>query len=134
MRLVANHGAGFGLGSGHETLVEMGEAASLVVLAAVARRQPRLVAVGLGAALGGGLGNLAVRLLGPDGPLGSPVLDWIHVAFYPYTFNFADLSIRTGLLVAATAVVYGPLRQCFRGHGARRQTQQRRGPHHVPPT
>lgn len=105
LRLVANHGAAFGLGAGHETLVEVVEIAALAALAVLGRRQAPVVAVGLGAAFGGGLGNLVVRLLGPRGPLASPVVDWIHVAFYPATFNLADVAIRGGLLVAAAAVL-----------------------------
>lgn len=105
LRLVTNRGAAFGLGTGHETLVEIAAAALLAALALIARNQPPLVAVGLGATLGGGLGNLSVRLTGPDGPLHSPVVDWIHLSFYPETFNLADVAIRAGLLAAAIGLV-----------------------------
>jgi len=105
LRLVANRGAAFGLGSGHETLVEVAAAALLAALTVIARNQPPLVAAGLGAALGGGLGNLSVRLAGPDGPLHSPVVDWIHLSFYPETFNLADVAIRAGLLAAAVGLL-----------------------------
>lgn len=100
LRLVANHGATLGLGAAHETLVEVAEVAALALLAVLARRQRPVVAAGLGAAFGGGLGNLVVRLLGPEGPLTSPVVDWVHVAPYPPTFNLADVAVRVGLVVA----------------------------------
>jgi len=111
LRLVANHGAAFGLGSGRETLVETAAAALLAVLLVVARTQPPLVSAGLGTALGGGLGNLLVRLTGPEGPLRSPVVDWIHVSFYPETFNLADVAIRAGLLAAAVALLANQTRR-----------------------
>ncbi|MGC8514098.1 MAG: signal peptidase II [Acidimicrobiales bacterium] len=107
LRLVANRGAAFGLGSGHETLVELAAVIFLGALIVVARSQPPLVAAGLGFALGGGLGNLAVRLAGPKGPLQSPVIDWIHLSFYPETFNLADVAIRAGLLIAALGLIAG---------------------------
>jgi len=105
LRLVTNGGAAFGLGSGHETLVEVAAVALLAALSVIARNQPPLVAAGLGAALGGGLGNLFVRLAGSDGPLHSPVVDWIHLSFYPETFNLADVAIRAGLLAAAIGLI-----------------------------
>ncbi len=111
LRLVANRGAAFGLGSGHETLVEAAAAALLAALIVIARGQSPLVAAGLGAALGGGLGNLSVRLTGPDGPLHSPVVDWIHLSFYPETFNLADVAIRAGLLIAALGLIAGRTRR-----------------------
>jgi lipoprotein signal peptidase len=33
------------------------------------------------------------------------VIDWIHVAFYPATFNLADVAIRLGALIAVIAVL-----------------------------
>lgn len=106
LRLVVNHGAAFGLWSGHETLVEVVESGALVVLALLGARSPvPLVAAGLGAAFGGGLANLAVRVLGPGGPRHAPVVDWIHVSFYPETFNLADVAIRLGLVVAVAGTV-----------------------------
>lgn len=105
LRILRNTGAAFGIGAAHEPLIEVAVALALVILLVVARHQPPLVAGGLGAALGGGLGNLVVRLTGADGPLHSPVIDWIHLSFYPPTFNLADVAIRAGVLVALLGLV-----------------------------
>lgn len=106
LRLVVNHGAAFGLWSGHETLVEVAEIGALVALALLgARSRVPLVGAGLGAAFGGGLANLAVRVLGPGGPRHAPVVDWIHVSFYPETFNLADVAIRLGIVMAVAGTV-----------------------------
>ena len=57
----------------------------------------RLERMALAVVMGGALGNIVDRLA--DGA----VTDWIHVAWYPATFNLADLAIRAGVLVAVAA-------------------------------
>jgi len=101
LRVVANTGASFGLGAGHEAVVALAEAGALVVLIVLALRTPsRVTAFLVGGAAGGGLGNLIDRTIGPHGSHTGAVIDWIHVAPYPAVFNVADLWIRVGLVAA----------------------------------
>ncbi len=104
LRLVANHGAAFGVGSGYEPLVVVISVIGIVLLGLWARSATS-AAERLGAALavGGGLGNLADRLVRPPGILHGAVTDWIHVSFYGPTFNLADIWLRGGILLAALA-------------------------------
>jgi signal peptidase II len=93
-----NPGAAFGFGGAHPVLVLLAAAVSSGAVAlALARSRSRLqrlgLAVALGGGLGGGLGNLAVRVVHGS------VIDWIHAAPYPATFNLADVAIRGGLLI-----------------------------------
>ncbi len=77
-----------------------GVAATVAVALWLARSAFRLQRLGLAVALGGGLGNVLVRVAH------GAVIDWIHIAPYPATFNLADAAIRGGLLVVlADAVV-----------------------------
>jgi signal peptidase II len=54
---------------------------------------------------GGAAGNLADRLLRSPGPGRGAVVDWIHVAGYPATFNLADVAIRAGVVAALVATL-----------------------------
>jgi signal peptidase II len=95
-----NRGASFGLGGAHPMLVLLAAAMSSGAIAlALARSRSRLQRLGLAGALGGALGNLAVRVVHGS------VIDWIHAAPYPATFNLADVSVRGGLLVVLADVV-----------------------------
>jgi signal peptidase II len=49
---------------------------------------------------GGAAGNLADRLLRSPGFGRGAVVDWIHLAGYPATFNVADVAIRLGAIGA----------------------------------
>ena len=49
--------------------------------------------------LGGAVGNVLDRVVN------GAVTDWVHVAWYPVTFNLADVAIRSGVLVAVAARV-----------------------------
>jgi signal peptidase II len=101
VRLVRNTGASFGIGAGHPVLVTL---VAVVVLAAVlvllARARKPGVALFLAAVAGGAAGNLADRLLRSPGFGRGAVVDWIHVAGYPATFNLADVAIRVGAVGA----------------------------------
>jgi len=101
LSLLNNRGAAFGLGGSHPVLVLLaGVAATVAVALWLARSAFRLQRLGLAVALGGGLGNVLVRVAH------GAVIDWIHIAPYPATFNLADVAIRGGLLlVLADAVV-----------------------------
>lgn len=106
LRLVHNSGASFGIGSGHPLVITLTAAAILTVaVALLVRTSSRAVALSLAAVAGGAAGNLADRLFrGPALGRGA-VVDWIHVAFYPPSFNLADLAIRLGALIAVIAAV-----------------------------
>ena len=106
LRLVHNTGAGLGIGSGHPLLVTLTAAAILAVAVAfLARTSRRAVALSLAAVVGGAAGNLADRLFRAPGAGRGAVVDWIHVSFYPPTFNLADVAIRLGALAALIAVI-----------------------------
>jgi signal peptidase II len=105
-RLVRNTGASFGIGSGHPLLITLTAAAILAVaVALLLRTSSRAVSLSLAAVAGGAAGNLADRLFRAPGLGRGAVVDWIHVSFYPPTFNLADVAIRLGALVAVIAVI-----------------------------
>lgn len=104
VRVVRNIGASFGIGAGHPVLVVATSAAVIAVVAVLlARVRSRLAALLLAVVLGGALGNLADRLFRSPGLGRGAVVDWIHVAGYPATFNLADVAIRVGAAGAAAA-------------------------------
>jgi signal peptidase II len=107
VRLVRNTGASLGLEAGHPLLVVL---VAVVIIAVVAvllvRTRGKAAALCLAAVLGGALGNLADRLFRAPGLGRGAVVDWIHVSFYPATFNIADLAIRVGA-VGAVIVMLG---------------------------
>ncbi len=106
VRLVRNTGASFGLGAGHPLLITLTAAAILAVAVALLLRVPsRAVALSLAAVGGGAAGNLADRLFRHPGLGRGAVIDWIHVAFYPATFNLADVAIRLGAVIALIALL-----------------------------
>lgn len=104
LQLVANHGAAFGIGSGHEAIVFFVSLALIVALAVWAVRAGTAAErIGAWLAVGGGLGNLLDRVLRAPGGLHGAVVDWIHLSFYGPTFNLADVWLRGGLLLALAA-------------------------------
>jgi signal peptidase II len=106
VRLVRNTGASFGVGAGHPLLVVLTSVAVIAVVAVLlARTRSRAAALCLAAVLGGALGNLADRLFRAPGLGRGAVVDWIHVSFYPDTFNLADLAIRVGAIGAVVAML-----------------------------
>jgi signal peptidase II len=101
---VHNSGASFGIGAGHPLVITLTAAVVLALaLVLLARTRSRAVALSLGAVAGGAAGNLADRLLRGPGLGSGSVVDWIHVAIYPATFNLADVAIRLGALCALIA-------------------------------
>jgi signal peptidase II len=104
VRLVRNTGASFGIGAGHPLLIVASSAAVIAVVAVLlACVRSRPAALFLAVVLGGALGNLADRLFRSPGLGRGAVVDWIHVAGYPATFNLADVAIRAGAIGAAAA-------------------------------
>ena len=104
VRLVHNSGASFGIGAGHPLVITLTAAVVLALaLVLLARTRSRAVALSLGAVAGGAAGNLADRLVRGPGLGSGSVVDWIHVAVYPATFNLADVAIRLGALCALIA-------------------------------
>jgi signal peptidase II len=104
VRIVRNTGASFGIGAGHPVLVVTASAAVIAVVAVLlARVRSRTAALLIAGVLGGALGNLADRLFRSPGLGRGAVIDWIHVAGYPATFNLADVAIRAGAVGAAAA-------------------------------
>jgi signal peptidase II len=104
VRLVRNTGASFGIGAGHPLVITLTAAAVLTVaLVLLARARSRTVAVSLAAVTGAAVGNLADRLFRGPGFGRGAVVDWIHVAGYPSTFNLADVTIRLGAVCAIIA-------------------------------
>jgi signal peptidase II len=106
VRLVRNTGASFGIGAGHPLVITLTAAAVLAVaLALRARARSRAVALSLAAVAGGAAGNLADRMFRGQGLGQGAVVDWIHVAGYPATFNLADAAIRLGAACTVIAVL-----------------------------
>lgn len=104
LQLVINHGAAFGIGSAHPALATLAAIAGLVAVLVWTLRVTRpLPAVAAGLMLGGGAGNLLNRLGSGSRLAQHGVVDWIHLSWYPPTFNLADVALRMGLLVAGLA-------------------------------
>jgi signal peptidase II len=118
VRLVHNTGASFGIGAGHPIVITVVAAAVLAaaVIWLVRTRRPG-VALCLAVVAGGAAGNLADRLLRSPWPGQGAVVDWIHVAGYPATFNLADVAIRAGVVGAVVATLAA-------GRHSARQTQR----------
>jgi signal peptidase II len=78
-----------------------------VVAVLLARTRSRLAALFLSVVLGGALGNLADRVFRSPGLGLGAVVDWIHVAGYPATFNLAGVAIRAGAAGVAVVLLGG---------------------------
>ena len=101
VRLVRNSGASFGIGAGHPLLITLTAVVILAIaVVLLARTRSRATALSLAVVAGGAAGNLADRLLRGPGLGRGAVVDWIHVAGYPATFNVADVAIRLGAICA----------------------------------
>lgn len=98
--LVHNRGVSLGMLAGSPSLALLAAGAGLGALLWITQRtiDPR-TRLALAIAAGGGLGNLADRLIH------GAVTDWIHITGYGPTFNLADVAIRVGLLVALLAYI-----------------------------
>jgi len=110
--VVRNTGASFGIGAGHPYLISLTVVVALALaVTLLVRARSRAVALSLAVVVGGALGNLADRLFRAPGLGRGAVVDWIHVAGYPATFNLADVAIRLGVLGALIAWLVSAHRQ-----------------------
>ena len=106
VRLVRNTGASFGIGAGNSAWYHGGRRGRPRRRRHLAGADPqRGVALCLAVVAGGAAGNLADRLLRSPGPGQGAVVDWIHVAGYPATFNLADAAVRGGAAGALVATL-----------------------------
>jgi signal peptidase II len=105
VQLVRNTGASGGIASGYPVLVTLAALVIACVAGALAlRARGRVVAIALAAVLGGALGNLSDRIFRSPGLGRGAVVDWIHVAGRPGSFNLSDLAIQLGVVVAVVAM------------------------------
>jgi len=98
LKLTFNDGAAFSLGSGRTVWITLVALAVVGVILRLGLTADRLLwATGLGAILGGALGNLTDRLLrAGDGLLGGRVVDFIDLQWWP-VFNVADIALWVGI-------------------------------------
>lgn len=98
VRHVTNAGATLGLGAQYPAVVlGLALVATGVVAWWLAKATGRVEWIAVAVVLGGAVGNLLDRVVN------GAVTDWIHIAWYPATFNLADVAIRGGLVVAVVA-------------------------------
>lgn len=93
--LVRNSGGAFSILPGGGALLSLLTAAIVVVVAVWGYRSGEFPAA-FGLIIGGGLGNLADRILRSPGAGRGSVVDFIDLGFWP-TFNLADVAITTGV-------------------------------------
>jgi signal peptidase II len=100
-----NHGISWGMMGGSESpwrfpLIVALSLVAIVATASIVRssRDPWLRLAGA-LVLGGALGNLGDRLLNGG------VTDYIHVHFFPYVFNLADVAITCGGVLLALRMI-----------------------------
>ena len=114
LALTFNSGFAFSLFSGRAVLVTVLLCAGVVVLAfAVGRVRTVPLAVGAGLVLGGAIGNLSERIVGPHG---GQVPDFVTLDYWP-TFNLADACVTIGIIVIVVSLLFGQLEVPPDGHG-----------------
>ena len=119
VRLVRNPQGQFRDRGGHPVLITVVAAAVLAAAVIWLVRTRRLgLALCLAVVAGGAAGNLADRLLRSPGPGRGAVVDWIHVAGYPATFNLADVAIRAGAVGPLAATLAAGQRAARQPRGA----------------
>ena len=107
LNLVRNPGAAFSTGTSYTLLLSLVAVGAVVVVLFLSRRLgDRLWAFGLGALLGGVLGNLTDRVFRDPGFLRGHVIDFLQLPNWP-VFNVADMCIN----FAAGVIIL----QAFRG-------------------
>ena len=102
LRIYRNPGGPGGFLDSH-TLVVTGASTAVLAAVWVASRQAtsRAEALGFGLLMGGGLGNLADRVVRTPGPLQGHVVDWLQPWYAHSVMNLADLALQAGLVVLA---------------------------------
>jgi signal peptidase II len=104
LALTFNSGFAFSLFSGNAAPVTVLLCVGVVVLAVVVARVRTVpLAVGSGLVLGGAVGNLSERLVGPHG---GRVPDFITLDYWP-TFNVADACVTVGVVIVVAALLAG---------------------------
>jgi len=108
LQLYRNPGAAFSIGPSDTVifaLVAVGVVVAILRLSARLRSWPWAIALGL--ILGGAAGNLMDRIFRSPGALHGLVVDWIKLAYFPWTFNIADSAITVGVALVVLASVRG---------------------------
>ena len=106
LTLVRNPGAAFSTGTSYTLLLSLVAVAAVGVVLFMSRRlNDRLWAIGLGALLGGVLGNLTDRVFRDPGFLRGHVIDFLQLPNWP-VFNVADICIN----VAAGVIILQAIR------------------------
>jgi signal peptidase II len=107
LNLVRNPGAAFSTGTSYTLLLSLVAVAAVAVVIVLSRRlQDRLWAFGLGALLGGVLGNLTDRVFRQPGFLRGHVVDFFQLPHWP-VFNVADICINVAAAVIILQAVRG---------------------------
>jgi signal peptidase II len=111
LNLYRNYGGPAGLLPGRPVLVSCFVILAVGAMLVAARQiESRLGAVVLGLMLGGGIGNLADRLLRGPGPLRGGVVDWIQLRTGGASMNLADWSLNAAVALAIVAALAGAAR------------------------
>jgi signal peptidase II len=107
LNLVRNPGAAFSTGTSYTLVLSLVAVVAVAVVLVVARRLHDPVwAVGLGALLGGVLGNLTDRVFREPGFLRGHVVDFLQLPHWP-VFNVADMCINLAAAVIVVQAVRG---------------------------
>jgi signal peptidase II len=115
LAMTFNSGFAFSLFSGRAVAVTVLLCVGVVVLAVVVAQVRTLpLAVGAGLVLGGAVGNLSERIVGPRG---GRVPDFITLDYWP-TFNLADACVTVGVVIVVAAVLFGAGRSDLPAEGA----------------
>jgi lipoprotein signal peptidase len=130
VRVIRNHGATAGIGSGYPVLVALVVLACTALAAALTvRATNRAAALCLAAVVGGALGNLSDRIFRFPGLGRGGVVDWIHFSCGGGSFDLADLALLFGVLGAMAAMA-----GAWRARKGRKREERVRTPsRNVPP-
>jgi len=104
LALTYNSGFAFSLFSGRAVAATVLLCMGVLVLAfVVARVRTVPLAVGAGLVLGGAVGNVSERIVGPHG---GRVPDFVTLDYWP-TFNLADACVTVGLVIVIVCLFFG---------------------------
>jgi signal peptidase II len=104
LALTYNSGFAFSLFSGRAIPVTVLLCIGVLVLALVVAQVHTVpLAVGAGLVLGGAVGNLSERIVGPHG---GQVPDFVTLDYWP-TFNLADACVTVGVIVVVVCLLFG---------------------------
>ncbi len=104
LALTYNSGFAFSLFSGRAVAATVLLCIGVLVLAFVVTRVRTVpLAVGAGLVLGGAVGNLSERIVGPHG---GQVPDFVTLDYWP-TFNLADACVTVGVIIVVVCLLFG---------------------------